>query len=346
MKTRPTIADVASAAGVSMATVSKAVNNRYGVSAGTRASVLRAVQELGYQSSIAASGMRTRQPNAIGVLVAGFEPFSAEVLKGVGTGLCDSGMEILAYSPAGQSDQRGWEQRSLARIAGSLVAGAIIVTPTVVDVRSEIPVVAIDPDTGRGDLPVVESDNFDGGRLATAHLIDLGHRRIAFLAGRADLRSSMLREAGYRHALEAAGIDFDPSLLGEGNFDTRSSREPAARLLAHPDPPTAIFAGNDLSAIGVIEVALARGLKMPRDLSVIGFDDVPEAARLMPPLTTVRQSMQGMGAAAAELVLRLLGGEPPQPARIMLPTRLITRSTTAAPRLARSGAAGRVRSGS
>lgn len=314
-----------------MATVSKAVNNRYGVSSATRSRVLRAVQDLGYQSSIAASGMRTRQPNAIGVLVAGFEPFSVEVLKGVGTGLCESGMEVLAYSPSAKSDHRGWEQRSLARIAGSLVSAAIIVTPTVVDARSEIPVVAIDPHNGRGDLPVVESDNFDGGRLATAHLIGLGHRRIAFLTGRADLRSSMLREAGYRRALDEAGIPFDPALVGEGDYDTRSSREPAARLLAQLDPPTAVFAANDLSAIAVVEVAIARGLAVPRDLSVIGFDDIPEAARLVPPLTTVRQSMQGMGTAAAELVLRLLNGTDPQPERIVLPTRLITRETTSAP---------------
>ncbi|KHL03530.1 LacI family DNA-binding transcriptional regulator [Sinomonas humi] len=331
MKARPTIHDVAKAAGVSVSTVSKAVNGRYGVGVETTERVLEVARALGYESSLVASSMRSRKTGVIGVLVAGFEPFSAEILKGVGAALSCSGYDLLAYSGSHQLSAEGWERRSLSRLSGTLIDGAIMVTPTVVNVHADVPVVAVDPHTGHVDLPTVETDNFGGARNAAHFLIRLGHRRIGFVAGRSDLRSAAAREGGYRKALTEAGLPFDPACVVVGNYERECSREAARRLLTQPDRPTAVFAANDLSAIVVIEVARELGLEVPCDLSVVGFDDVPEASRYHLPLTTVRQPMGQIGAAAADLVVALMNGETPEATHLRMPTRLIARATTAPP---------------
>jgi LacI family transcriptional regulator len=331
MGRRPTINDVAAAAGVSVATVSKAVNGRYGIASDTVARVLKVVQELGYESSLVASSMRSRRTGVIGVLVADFEPFSAEVLKGVGSELRDSHYDLLAYAGSRQVEGPGWERRSLQRLSGTLIDAAIMVTPTVVGASAEIPIVAIDPHAGRADLPTVESDSFGGARQATQYLIDLGHTRIGFIGGRPDLRSAASREAGYRRALADAGIAFDPSLVREGHYERVTAREPALSLLRSSNRPTAVFAANDLSGIATIEAAVELGLDVPGDLSVVGFDDIPEASQMSPPMTTVHQPMQTLGATAARTLLALMAGETVETTHIVLPTRLVPRATTAAP---------------
>jgi len=331
MTRRATIHDVAAAAGVSVSTVSKAVNGRYGISGETSRRVLEVVRELGYASSLVASSMRSHRTGVIGVLVADFEPFSAEILKGVGSALRESRYDLLAYSASRLQESAGWERRSLSRLSGTLIDGAIMVTPTVVTASTDIPVVAIDPHTGRADLPTVESDSLGGALLATRHLVELGHRRIGFLAGRPDLRSASLREAGYRRALSEGGIAFDPTLVQVGLYLKETAREPARALLSLPKRPTAVFAANDLSAIGLIEVAGELGLTVPGDLSVIGFDDVPEASQMTPPMTTIRQPMQRLGLTAVELLLALMAGETPDVMNIQLHTRLVRRATTAPP---------------
>jgi LacI family transcriptional regulator len=331
MSRRATIHDVAAAAGVSVSTVSKAVNGRYGISAETSRRVMEVVERLGYESSLVASSMRSHRTGVIGVLVADFEPFSAEILKGVGAALRRSRYDLLAYSGSRQVDNTGWERRSLSRLSGTLIDGAIMVTPTVVHAQTEIPVVSIDPHTGPADLPSVESDSLGGALQATRHLLELGHRRIGFLAGRPDLRSASLREAGYRRALQDAGIAFDPALVRSGFFLTALAREPARALLSMPDRPTAIFAANDLSGIAILQVAAELGIRVPEDLSVIGFDDIPEASQMTPPLTTIRQPMQRLGTTAVDLLMSLMGGTEPEAMRVQLPTRLVRRATTGPP---------------
>jgi len=328
MSRRPTITDVAAAAGVSVATVSKAVNGRYGVASETVDRVLAVVAELGYESSLIASSMRSRTTGVIGVLVADFEPFSAEILKGVGQELRDTRHDLLAYSGS-HGAAEGWERRSLSRLSGTLIDGAIIVTPTVVNVGAEVPVVAIDPHTGPADLPTVESDSYGGALQATRHLIDLGHTRIGFIAGRRDLRSSIARDAGYRRALADAGIPVDPGLVGSGSYRQDAVRVAALEMLRRSDRPTAIFAANDISALEIVRVAEELGLGVPGDLSIIGFDDVPEASQSTPALSTVRQPMQELGAEAARLLLALMQGETPSATHITLPTQLVPRETTA-----------------
>lgn len=328
MAQRATITDVARVAGVSVATVSKVINERDGVARDTYARVNEVIAQLGYESSLVARSLRSHKTWVIGVLVAGFEPFSTEILKGVAQVLEDGQYDLLAYTGARRGGGVGWERRYLSRLSGTLIDGAIIVTPTVVEADAGIPVVAIDPHTGPLGLPTVDSDNFDGGLLATRHLLELGHRRIGFLAGRPDLESARQREAGYRAALEAAGIAVDPALIRAGDYLRESAHGPATALLTLPERPTAIFAANDQSAIGVLDIAHELGLDVPSQLSIVGFDDIPDSTQSTPPLTTVRQPIQQMGASAVRLLLSLIAGDEVDN-HVRLPVSLVRRSSTA-----------------
>ncbi|MDT0183927.1 LacI family DNA-binding transcriptional regulator [Microbacterium sp. ARD31] len=331
MGRRPTIHDVAAEAGVSVSTVSKAVNGRYGIAADTVQRVLDVVERLGYESSLVASSMRSFRTGVIGVLVADFEPFSAEILKGVAQALHSTRYDLLAYSGSRQADSTGWERRSLSRLSGTLIDGAIMVTPTVVSASVDVPIVAIDPHTGRADLPTVESDSYHGALDAMEYLLGLGHRRIGFLAGRPDLRSAAARDAGYRKSLRDAGIEIDPALVRNGMYLLETARDEARVMLSNPRRPSAVFCANDMSAIALMEVAGELGIRVPEDLSVVGFDDVPEAARVSPGLTTVRQPMRRLGALAAEYVTGLLAGEQPPSLHVQLPTKLVVRGSTGPP---------------
>ena len=329
---RTTITDVARAAGVSVATVSKVINGRDGVAAATQERVMRIVTDLGYASSLVATSMRRRRTHVIGVLVAEFEPFALQLLQGVSEALSGTNYDVLAYAGAvSHGSHHGWEARSLSRLGGTLIDGAVVVTPTVEPPGSDMPIVSIDPHAGPAGPAVVDTDNLGGGREATAHLIGLGHSRIGYLRGRDDLESARLREEGYREALASAGIDFDPSLVVTGEFQQAEAAVGASALLDLANPPTAIFASNDVSAIEVIRVANERGVRVPTDLSVVGFDDIPAAAAASPPLTTVRQPLIDMGRAAVELLVRLIeddtGAE-----HVRLPSQLVVRASTAARR--------------
>ncbi len=333
---RATIQDVARLANVSVATVSKVINRRYGVAISTSQRVQGVIDDLGYESSLVARSLRSRRTNVIGILVAEFEPFSTEILKGVSQAVGGTGYELLAYSGGGRPGApAGWENRYLSRLSGTLIDGAIIVTPTAAELRGGTPVVAIDPHEGPAAIPTVDSDNFGGAVLATEHLIGLGHRRIGYLGGREDLESSRLRESGYRSALSAAGLDVDPALVRVGGYRRASSHGPVHELLTVPERPTAIFAANDLSAIEAIEVATELGLAVPADLSVVGFDNVPESVLTTPPLTTINQPIQRMGTEALRLLIHLMHGTDDTETHVRLPTALIVRSSTGPPPLDR-----------
>lgn len=325
-----TINDVARTAGVSVATVSKVINGRYGVAQSTSERVQEVISTLGYESSLVARSLRSLRTNVIGILVAEFEPFSAEILKGVSQAVAGTGYELLAYSGGGAAEAEvGWERRSLSRLSGTLIDGAVLVTPTVVEVRDGVPVVAIDPHAGPSGIPTVDSDNFAGAVTATEHLLALGHRRIGFLGGRPDLESARLREVGFRTAMERAGVAVDPALVRVGGYRRESADRPAHELLELADRPTAVFAANDLMAIATLEAATDLGLVVPRDLSVIGFDDIPEAAATTPGLTTVAQPIQQMGSEAICLLVELMAGREVPAQHVRLPTRLVERGTCA-----------------
>jgi LacI family transcriptional regulator len=329
---RVTIGDVAAEAGVSVATVSKVINGRWGVAEQTSARVQAVIDELGYQSSLVAQSLRRRQTNVLGVLVVDIEPFSAELLKGAARAVHGSGYELVVFSGCGRADdQVGWEQRYLSRVSGTLCDGAILVTPSSVDATYGAPVVAVDHNAASSSLPTVDSDNLAGAVAATEYLLGLGHRRIGLLAGRPDLESARLRERGYRTALRAAGIEVDPKLVRVGGYQPDSAEEAARLMLQGDDRPSAIFAANDVSALAAIGAARALGLDVPRDLSVIGFDNVPESALSEPPLTTIQQPIQQMGFDAVELLIGLIEKRPELATQRMLPTQLVVRGSCAAP---------------
>ena len=325
---RVTIGDVATRAGVSIATVSKVINGRYGVAPATLAKVQAVIDELGYESSLVARSLRSQRTNVIGIVVADIEPFSAQLLKGAGAAIRERGYELIVYSGSGHGkDNSGWERRYISRLGGTLTDGIVLVTPTVVDVSDATPIVAVDPHTGPSSLPSVHADNLAGAMTATEHLVGLGHRRIGFLAGRPDLESARQREQGYRAALAAAGIAVDPLLIRVGGYEPDMSRDAARQLLVLDDRPTAIFAANDLSAIETVQVAHSLGLVIPGDLSVIGFDNIPESALIDTPLTTIDQSIHEMGRQAVELLIDLIDGNTDRPRQVTLPTRLVVRQS-------------------
>ena len=325
---RVTIGDVAAEAGVSIATVSRVVNGRYGVAPDTFARVRAVIDDLGYESSLVARSLRSRRTNVIGIVVADLEPFSAELLKGAARAIRGTGYELIIYSGGGHvEDQVGWERRYLSRLNGTLTDGTILVTPTVVDVPRGAPVVAVDPHAGSSTLPTVDSQNLEGAVAATEYLISLGHRHIGFLAGRPDLESARLRELGYRKALARAGIAFDPELVRVGGYTEETAETPARELLLLDRRPTAVFAANDVSAIGTMKVANELGLEVPRDVSVIGFDNIPESALSTPPLTTIDQSIQEMGSEAARLLIELIDEPAREPVHLTMPTELVVRQS-------------------
>ena len=328
---RITIRDVAERAGVSVATVSKVINQRYGVAEQTAVRVQAVIEELGYEASLVAQSLRNHRTNVIGILVADLEPFSTELLKGAADAIRGSGYELVVYSAGGRTgDQSGWERRYLSRLSGTLIDGAVLVTPTIVDVHYGAPIVAVDPHTGSHDVPTVDSDNLSGGQMAAGHLLDLGHRRIALIGGRPDLESAKLREQGFRQALAEAGVEVDESLIYAGDYDPKVSATAARDLLSREDRPTAVFAANDVTAIATIEVARSMGLRVPEDLSVIGFDNIPESALCTPQLTTVSQPIRTMGERAVGMLIRLIRKEELETMRISLATELVVRSSTAA----------------
>lgn len=327
-----TMSDVARAAGVSNATVSRVVNGHYGVSARTLEKVRAAIDELGYESSLVATSLRRSRTNVLGLVTHSFESYTAEVLKGVMEALSGTGLDLIIYANSDTYGARsaGWEQRHVTRLAGTLTDGCIIVTPWS-NVKSTAPVVAIDP-VRDSTVPSVTADNLNGAVTAVRHLLELGHRRIGFIAGRSSLAAAWAREEGYRQALSQAGIPIDPTLIGRGDFHPETAIVPARELLESTHRPTAIFAASDGMALKVLEVAGQLGLDVPGDLSIVGFDNVPESALANPALTTIDQSMHRLGFEAARLLQALVYGSTDEPHPVLVPTRLIIRASTAPPR--------------
>ncbi|MCB2413439.1 LacI family transcriptional regulator [Demequina sp. TTPB684] len=325
---RVKLADVAAQAGVSVATVSKVVNGRYGVAKDTIALVQGVIDDLGYVGNLGASGLRSSRTNVVGILVADFEPYSAELIKGAAKATRNTQYDVLSYAGG---EAPAWERRSLARLGGTLMDGAVVVTPTSLDSAISVPVVAVDPHYGPNWLPTIDSDGFGGAKSAANHLLELGHRRIAFLGGRQELDSSQLRESGFREAMRLAGVPIVDELVRYSRYDPDIAQDVADAFLALPEPPTAIIAANDVTAMSAMAAARARGLRVPEDVSIVGFDDIPDASLCDPPLTTVRQPLQAMGEAAMTMLLAILDGREHEQ-HIRMDTEFIVRASTAPPR--------------
>ncbi|MFJ4467122.1 LacI family DNA-binding transcriptional regulator [Streptomyces sp. NPDC089424] len=328
---RVTLADVAKEAGVSMPTVSKVLNGRPDVSRSTRARVERLLEANGYRRR----PRTTAGPPLIELVFHELDStWAIELIRGVESVARENqATVVLTRSGTRHRPAPDWLEGVLRRRP----LGVVLVFSTLpADVRSRlrsaaIPFVVIDPAGDPDpDVPSVGSANWAGGLAATRHLTQLRHERIAIITGPEDMLCSLARLDGYRSALAMAGLETDPRLIRFGDFQVRGGFEHAMDLLDGPDRPTAVFAGSDLQALGVLEAARLKGLRVPRDLSVVGYDDVQLAQWSSPPLTTVHQPLRHMAQEAARMLFR-----PDDPGtgaqRIELATHLVTRQSTAEP---------------
>ncbi|MFF4253470.1 LacI family DNA-binding transcriptional regulator [Streptomyces sp. NPDC001663] len=330
---RVTITEIARQAGVSVPTVSRVVNGRSDVSPRTRAKVEDLLLRYGYRKRTAASA-----PGAA-LLDLVFNdldsPWAVEIIRGVEEVAHAAGVGTVVSAIHGRSgDAREWMRNLRARASD----GVILVTSALEPVLHEelralgVPLVVVDPAGSPAlDVPTIGAANWSGGMAATEHLLSLGHRRIGLIAGPPRLLCSRARLDGYRAALEGAGIALDETLVVPGDFHPESGFTGCNALLDLPEPPTALFAASDQMALGAIEALRRRGLRVPEDMSVVGFDDLPEVRWSAPPLTTVRQPLADMGKLAVRTVLRLARDEQPDSPRVELGTELVVRSSTAPP---------------
>jgi LacI family transcriptional regulator len=329
-----TITAIAREAGVSVPTVSRVVNGRSDVSPATRARVEELLNEHGYRKRTS----RRRDRAALIDLV--FDdldsPWAVEIIRGVEDVAHAAGIgTVVSAIHRRSTSTKQWLENLRARASDAviLVASALQPTHQAELRRLNVPIVAVDPaGVPALDVPTVGATNWAGGLAATEHLISLGHKRIGVIAGPPRLLCSRARMDGHRAALEAADLEPDPELVRPGNFYHESGFQGGAALLDLANPPTAIFVASDQMAFGVYEAVRQRGLRIPADLSVVGFDDLPEARWSSPPLTTVRQPLAEMGMVAARTVLRLARGEEIESPRVELATHLEIRDSTAAPR--------------
>ncbi|HET7647712.1 MAG TPA: LacI family DNA-binding transcriptional regulator [Gaiellaceae bacterium] len=333
-----TITDVAARAGVGVGTVSRVLNGRSNVRPVTRAKVLEAIEALKYRPSPLARNLSLRRTHVIGVVVPFFTSHSAvERVRGVATALARSAYDLMLFDI--ESEERREHAFQLFdrgdRSDGLLMISLIPPDDEVERLRSaRLPCVLVD--APHPELPSIVIDDVRGGELATAHLIELGHRRIGYLGDKSPdpfrFASSRDRTRGYERALAAAGLEVRREYVREGTQSHHVARSTAIDLLRLPKRPTAVFAASDTQALGVLEAARILGLRVPQDLSVVGFDDIEIAAHIG--LTTVRQPLFESGRRGAELLLLLLSGTAEQPAHAhseQLSVELVVRSTTAAP---------------
>lgn len=305
-----TIYDVAKKAGVGVGTVSRVLNSSVHVSPQTRERVLLAIEELDYQPNAAARSLATSRTNSIGVLVPFFtKHFFIEVLKGIQDIAHRTDQGIFLYNV--QTHQQ--KEKHLARIpVERRVDGLIVITLRIRDQhaakfqRGKLPVILVD--SHHPSLPSLVVDNAYGAKLATEHLLKLGHSKIAFINGLMRYHASRARKEGFEEAYTQAGLTPIPELCVETEFDRQGGQQGMRELWERGVRPTAVFAASDLQAIGAIEFLKTKGVRVPEDMAIVGYDDI-EMAELLG-LTTIRQPMYTMGAEAAK---QLIGGLPPAP---------------------------------
>jgi LacI family transcriptional regulator len=332
---RITIEDVAREADVSYATVSRVINSKGYVSEETRERVMAAVARTGYVVNRQARGLAGGRSQIVGLVVPGLDTsYIGEIVRGIDDALASVSYDLMLYT-AHNSKHR--ESAFVATVTSGLVDGLLLVLPAAPESYLEsflirgFPYVLIDHGGGYEEGPSIGATNFQGAIDATRYLIELGHRRIGFVTGIMNMGCAIDRLKGYRQALQDHGIAQDPALIVEGFFQQRRGYECAQELLALDNPPTAIFASNDESAIGVMEAVRDAGLRIGEDISVIGFDDIPAASNVHPRLTTVRQPLEEMGRRGTRMLLELIEDPERTIERIDLPTELVIRESCRSP---------------
>jgi DNA-binding LacI/PurR family transcriptional regulator len=331
-----TIKDVARAANVSTATVSHVLNDTRYVSDELRERVLRAIGELNYRPSHAAASLRTKRSQSILIIIPDIaNPFFPSLVRGAQDAFDRKGFAVIV----GNTDRRRDRELEFLSLALRTQADGIIINPSQIGyndlqevIEQGVKVVLIGAHIDHPGLDIVRVDNRAGAYDAVRHLIDLGHKRIAIVCGPMSASSAWQRCEGYWQAMEEAGLPVKPDWVVEDTFDQEGGYRSAQQLLAQSEPPTAIFATADLIAIGVMQALRAAALRVPEDVSVVGFDDIPAATLTTPPLTTINQPKYEMGKRAAELLLaRIKGGKASSSRRGLMEYGLVVRGSTAPP---------------
>lgn len=334
---RLTMVEIAKEVGVSTTTVSKVLNHHPGVGAQTRARIQKVIEQNDYVQNYAARHLRRGQSGSIDLVIMRLEGgYDLGIMRGVQDTLEESGHRLTIF--ATQEDEET-ERLWLRRILNQSTDGVLLLLPyervgiPEELMKHDIPFIAIgDRNEPTTAFPTIGSTSWLGGYMATEYLISLGHRRIGAITLPLHLTTSRARLAGYREALERANIPVDPSLICEGSYLLGDGIQQTNALLDLPDPPTAIFTGNDAHATGVYQALYRRNIRVPDEMSVIGFDDVTYAAQMAPPLTTIRQPLIEMGRMATSMLLRLISGQPLDSNHVELSTSLVIRESCAAPR--------------
>jgi LacI family xylobiose transport system transcriptional regulator len=328
---RVTLKEIAAQTGVSMTTISKVLNGATDVSSATRALVEDSLRTSGYRRRKS----RKRREYIEVVLHELDGDWALAIIEGVRESAADVGLAIsLSVTGDRQAPGPEWLDSVVRRGPTGIILLFAGISPeqrAMLNARG-IPFVIIDPagDPAPG-VPSVGSANWSGGLAATRHLLELGHRRIAAITGPEDVMCALARLDGYRAAMTSAGLEIEPGWIRYGDFRREGGERHARDLLRLPHPPTAIFAGNDLQALGVLHAAQAIGVDVPRDLAVVGFDDLAIAGLASPRLTTIHQPLREMAEQATRIVLQLLDDVPPEVTRVELATRLVVRDSTAPP---------------
>lgn len=331
-KQRITITDVARVTGVSPKSISRVINGEPGVSEETRQRILAAIADLGYVANTAARRLRGVS-KVIGLITSGFEDYAGEVMRGMSKSAQELGYNLMLYVQHSEADNIDQYQ---ALLGSGLLGGLLMVVPydytalTSLCSTYDVPYVLVDYEGSAPtpEIPTITVTNRKGVLEATRYLLALEHRRIGFITGIMSMESARERLGGYQDALAEIGLPFDPALVVDGNWTQESGYRQANTLLAqHPDL-TAIVASDDITAFGAMDAIKDTGLRIGEDVSVIGFDDIPMAASVHPPLTTVRQPMIQMGETAVELLVSLLEGHPPLSVWREFSTELIVRGST------------------
>ncbi len=330
------IKDIARVTNISYSTVSRALNNSPRVKLETREHIQRVAAEMGYLPSAVARSLVTRRTNTIGIVVTKItDLFFAEVIQGIEETALNSGQNVILTNSDGKPDR---ELAAIQNLRERRVDGIILVAACAnqeskrrlfTSTGFDTPIVIINNVHREHIGHSIETDNMDGGRQASQHLLALGHRRIAYIAGPTTEWDGVERQSGYEQALHEAGLAIDPALIVRGDNRPAGGLKAMQQLLALAAPPTAVFCYNDATALGAMRAAHAAGLRIPQDLSIVGFDDIDLAPFLEPPLTTVAQAKREMGALAVQMVLDLLNDKSVQDC--ILPSRLVIRESTAPP---------------
>lgn len=325
--------DVAEQAGVSVTTVSHVINNSRPVNPETRTRVENAMQVLGYQPNVLARSLRRGITNTIGVILPdNANPYFAEVVRGIEDTSFSRGYSVILCNSDNDLDKERLYTNVLIekQVDGIIFVAAGLSAENIQNLQKRgVPSVLVDRQVPGVQLDSVFANNQQGGYLATRHLIDLQHTLIACIAGPQGVRSSSERIAGYRKALETAGLRFDPDWVLEGDFQYQSGYAAAKYLSEQESRPTAIFSCNDLMAIGAYRYAHEHHIHIPQEFSIIGFDDIRLAEYTNPPLTTIRQSKDLMGSRAAELLLERIANQDLETRQEIIDIQLVVRDSTA-----------------